>query len=520
MEDKEKYEIALSNMRKFRDALKNHEETDLWVPRKDIVRDIEYYFPELKESKDEKIRKDIRQCIKLCSFVPSFVPSNGTSKDEMFAWLEKQGEQKQQDKEYTFKSIPRLLDMIEPSEKAKFYCQKLIDTLTKEGYNTDVKIVDECLKRMNGEKVGMATMDEKKQSPKFNEGDILYSPQYRCIWIYKDNKTFYAGISLNNPDNLVIDSSIEITSDVILADKDKRDLLLNKIKDKGYVFDFEKNELKKKIKYKAGDWIVSKYGDLFQVKEIVAGNEIVAGDYKLLCPSGNEEINSVRIVDNNSHLWSIKDAKDGDVLCVYDNIFIFKEHINWEYKVYSYCELHNGEKLASIHPACICSGEEETLKPATKEQRDLLFEKIAEAGYKWDAEKKVLNKIKMQDLVTSENNVTKISDQDKWDNEDIRMLNTVINIFEKVYPSNYFTTFVTGSENPTLINSPEIVKWLKGIKQKALGKLKLTKKDLEALRIAIINLGDMAEVDAICNFNMTFGEAKEKLIEIKDRYSE
>lgn len=72
-----------------------------------------------------------------------------------------------EEKKYTFKSIPRLLDMIEPSQKAKYYCQMriycqmLIDTLTKEGYNTDAKIVDECLKRMNGEKVGMATMDEE-----------------------------------------------------------------------------------------------------------------------------------------------------------------------------------------------------------------------------------------------------------------------------------------------------------------------------------------------------------------------
>lgn len=47
---------------------------------------LETIVPELKESEDEKIRKDIRQCIKLCSFVPS----NGTTKDEMFAWLKKQ----------------------------------------------------------------------------------------------------------------------------------------------------------------------------------------------------------------------------------------------------------------------------------------------------------------------------------------------------------------------------------------------------------------------------------------------
>lgn len=66
-----------------------------------------------------------------------------------------------EEKKYTFKSIPRLLDMIEPSKKAKYYCQRLIDTLKEEGYTTDAKIVGDCLKMMNGEKVGMATMDEE-----------------------------------------------------------------------------------------------------------------------------------------------------------------------------------------------------------------------------------------------------------------------------------------------------------------------------------------------------------------------
>ena len=53
MDYKEKYEQALENMRKFRDALNNHEILDLSVPRKEIVTDIEYYFPELKEDEDE-----------------------------------------------------------------------------------------------------------------------------------------------------------------------------------------------------------------------------------------------------------------------------------------------------------------------------------------------------------------------------------------------------------------------------------------------------------------------------------
>ena len=64
---------------------------------------------------------------------------------------------------YTFKSIPRLLEMIKPTDRAKRYCQKLIDSLLQEGYATDAKIVSDCLKQMNGEKVAMATMD--KQNP-------------------------------------------------------------------------------------------------------------------------------------------------------------------------------------------------------------------------------------------------------------------------------------------------------------------------------------------------------------------
>lgn len=65
-------------------------------------------------------------------------------------------------KEYAFKSLPHLLELIEPTSMAKTYCQKLIDSLVKEGYFTDAKIVGKCLKRMNGEDVPMAIMDEKK----------------------------------------------------------------------------------------------------------------------------------------------------------------------------------------------------------------------------------------------------------------------------------------------------------------------------------------------------------------------
>ena len=65
------------------------------------------------------------------------------------------------DKPLTFKAIPRLLSMVEPSRKAKSYCEKLAKSLEHEGYLVDAKFVHESIKIMDGEKVPMATMDEE-----------------------------------------------------------------------------------------------------------------------------------------------------------------------------------------------------------------------------------------------------------------------------------------------------------------------------------------------------------------------
>ena len=125
-------------------------------------------FPELKESEDEKIRNFLIDFIKVCGWTEK-KDQGWPLREECIAWLEKQGAQKPADKEYTFKAIPRLLGMIPPTDRAKSYCQKLIDSLEQEGYSTDAKIVRDCLKQMNGEKVAMATMDEQK--PAWSEED-------------------------------------------------------------------------------------------------------------------------------------------------------------------------------------------------------------------------------------------------------------------------------------------------------------------------------------------------------------
>lgn len=71
---------------------KNTIEVNQTIP--DIVECVESLFPELKESEDEKIRKDILDCIKYMKH-NYCIPSRYTSKqyNTWIAWLKKQGEQ-------------------------------------------------------------------------------------------------------------------------------------------------------------------------------------------------------------------------------------------------------------------------------------------------------------------------------------------------------------------------------------------------------------------------------------------
>ena len=54
----------------------------------------------------------------------------------------------------------------------------------------------------------------------------------------------------------------------------------------------------------------------------------------------------------------------------------------------SYTDLEQSKKLAEILPL-----KSKEFHPATKEQRDFLFQKMHEAGYEWDADKKELKSI-------------------------------------------------------------------------------------------------------------------------------
>ena len=134
----------------------------------------------------------------------------------------------------------------------------------------------------------------------------------------------------------------------------------------------------------------------------------------------------VQSVDNDYHLWTIKDAKNGDVLTsigFHSNCtFIFNGLDNWKFDepngdrvvATGYCCLFvsaDKMELGMQGPDCI---EVDTVKPATKIQRNLLFQKMKEAGWSWNPETKELSQTKETEK------------SDAWSDEDERLCQCLI----------------------------------------------------------------------------------------------
>lgn len=156
-------------------------------------------------------------------------------------------------------------------------------------------------------------------------------------------------------------------------------------------------------KFKVGDWVVDNRCGIVKQVEFLEddGYEFFNGSWV-----------SYEDADKYFHLWSIQDAKDGDVLFHSDSasngIFIFKEILQCGtiQKVVCYCDYDSEDHFClGEHHTC-CWTDAKILYPATKEQRDLLFQKMKEAGYSFDFERKELKKL-------GHSEVTKTSDQEE-----------------------------------------------------------------------------------------------------------
>jgi hypothetical protein len=98
-------------------------------------------------------------------------------------------------------------------------------------------------------------------------------------------------------------------------------------------------------------------------------------------------------VDNGYHLWTIQDARLGDILVSqFNQPFIYNGNHS-PYLVGSCCSITVKGSEFKVKTGKYNWTPNVDIHPATKEQRETLFKAMHEKGYKWDAENKQLNKI-------------------------------------------------------------------------------------------------------------------------------
>lgn len=140
-------------------------------------------------------------------------------------------------------------------------------------------------------------------------------------------------------------------------------------------------------KFNVGDWVfATNDGEGPWLITAITDNY-----YTLQDTQENETSVAQITIDNKYHLWSLKDAKPGDVLISEDDKrpFIFKKFLG--YAPSAYCGIDTTDSI-------YISDEDrpwtrDTVRPATYEERQLLFNKLEEKNYKWDTDTLTLSKI-------------------------------------------------------------------------------------------------------------------------------
>ena len=267
------------------------------------------------------------------------------------------------------------------------------------------------------------------------DGDILVSTVTNKPFIYNGNFDdihvgAYCGINcLNEYLTAYPPYFWAEKKNIAPATKKQCELLSQKMEEGGYTFDFDKKELNKITKFKVGDWVVEPREDdpniLWHIDRIIDG----------FYWNGSNGV-SIEIADKYYHVWSFDDANDGDILVslITNKPFIYNGKFN-ENHVGAYCGVGYDDEFVIAHTQYYWT-EKKDIVPATKEQRNTLFAKIEEMGYKWDAEnKKLINKYstmyskikdKINNLQTSVQELNGLTDDDK------SFLNAVSDLLEKI----------------------------------------------------------------------------------------
>lgn len=179
----------------------------------------------------------------------------------------------------------------------------------------------------------------------------------------------------------------------------------------------QKHTDKVEPKFHVGDWVIDERGIIDQITDVIEnvtnhtyGYDTINGEYF------NDYTEGVR-------LWTIQDAKDGDVLAAHECLVLFREIDGLNIRCYCTYNFMNNQ---SFYVDTLQN--KDAFHPATEEQRDLLFQKMHEAGYEWDAEKKELKLLITNggDFLESENR----EQNPAWSEEDENRFNNLIFLVE------------------------------------------------------------------------------------------
>ena len=141
-----------------------------------------------------------------------------------------------------------------------------------------------------------------------------------------------------------------------------------------------------KFNANVGDWLI--HNERKHIVKVIHATPLI---YEVVNKFGDYHTITNNAIENNYHLWTIQDAKDGDVLATDDgNIFVFDGTVEEDKYPFAYYGLTRSRfesydrRLPFTH---------NNVHPATKEQREQLEKAMADAGYTFDFEKKELKKI-------------------------------------------------------------------------------------------------------------------------------
>ena len=324
---------------------------------------IERYFPELKEPEEEKIRKD------LISFLDdiwhlgknaNFDKWDKSDCSNWIAWLEKQGESVE----------------INPTE---------FDTRLQGTCQPPDEIIEES-HQDNADHIIDIVTEQEKPSEWSEEDENEYNHILKILNLVAEEQENKGYNNLISSVNWLKSFKDRIQPNQ--SNKPQGKTALEAIKEEKV-----DNANKVEPKFKVGDWVtVGRYTFLIC--------DICSDLYDVMFASGEHRVYDTNILDEDkeAHLWTIADAKEGDVLISWTNKpFIYNGFFN-EGVVGAYCGLNTFNRI-------IIPDKQDYLyynwtikkhvRPATKVQRDILFQKMEEAGYEWDSAKKEIIKINL-----------------------------------------------------------------------------------------------------------------------------